>query len=169
MNRTLILVSNNLFSQLKTVIEQLSDENYTQPLSLLSENSLAKHIRHILELYEEMLNGIKAGVISYDARKRNLELETDRNYAMQFLDKLSFDIKQLQTDNSIEVLATFDAETIRLDTTIQRELAYNIEHAIHHMAILQIAIKHLFPHIQLPEQFGIAYSTQAYLKQNVHA
>ena len=35
----------------------------------------------------------------------------------------------------------------------------NVEHAIHHMALIQVAVKNAFGHIELPPHFGVAYST----------
>lgn len=169
MNNSLTHVSVHLFNQLKNLITDLTDDSYSMPVQILSGNTLAKHIRHILELYEEMMSGIETGMINYDARKRNLLLEHDRQFTLQFIDELKVKIENLTIDKPVLLETIFDSTKSVLQTSIQRELAYNIEHAIHHMAILQIAIKSQFPHIQLSEQFGIAYSTQAYLKQNVHA
>ncbi|MCU0440853.1 MAG: DinB family protein [Bacteroidia bacterium] len=169
MKHSLTHVSINLFTQLQNLIKDLTDEMYSMPLQVLSGNTLAKHIRHILELYEEMVKGVHAGTINYDARKRNLLLEHNREFTLQFIEELKNNIAVLTDDKPIILEAVFDNEKNTLQTSVQREMAYNIEHAIHHMAILQIAIKHQFPQIKLPEQFGIAYSTQAYLKQNVHA
>ena len=56
-------------------------------------------------------------------------------------------------------------EAVELTTSLKRELIYNIEHAVHHMAIIKIAIKESLPHIALPEDFGIAYSTIKYQKE----
>ncbi|TAG65626.1 MAG: DinB family protein, partial [Runella slithyformis] len=47
-------------------------------------------------------------------------------------------------------------------TTLSRELVYIAEHAIHHLAILKIALRAHFPDIALPVHFGVAYSTVQY-------
>jgi uncharacterized damage-inducible protein DinB len=169
MTNLLIGISHNLFNQLKEVMSQLSDESYAESLPILSNNSIAKHIRHIIELYEEFVNGAATGIVSYDARKRNVLLEQDRMYALSYIDNLTAKLSAIHSDSGLKVIANFDQENVTLGTSVNRELAYNIEHAIHHMAILQIVLKHQFHHIELPTQFGIAYSTQAYLKTNVHA
>jgi hypothetical protein len=46
-----------------------------------------------------------------------------------------------------------------INTSLERELVYNVEHAIHHMAIIRIAIEREFPSIKLDKHFGIAFST----------
>ena len=55
-------------------------------------------------------------------------------------------------------------ESLKVPTNEERELVYNIEHAIHHMAIIRIGIENDFPHAHLPDKFGFAYSTIKHLK-----
>ena len=45
------------------------------------------------------------------------------------------------------------------------ELVYNIEHAVHHMAIIRIAVQHEFPDLALDDEFGYATSTLKYLRK----
>jgi uncharacterized damage-inducible protein DinB len=163
--------SADLLHQLNELIAKLTDEEYARPLALLSQNTLAKHVRHVIELYEELLNGLERGQINYDARKRNPILENDRAYTFEYIGQLCEKIQLLGQDQSLTLLVNygFKNEEIVVSTTLCRELAYNIEHAIHHMAILQIAIKQAFSHIELSSQFGVAFSTQVYLQKNVHA
>jgi len=44
-------------------------------------------------------------------------------------------------------------------TGLEGELVYNIEHAIHHMAIIRIAVEKELPSIKLDKYFGLACST----------
>ena len=53
----------------------------------------------------------------------------------------------------------------RVESTLDRELIYNIEHAIHHMAMIKIGLKVLAPELHLPENFGVAPSTIRYRHQ----
>ncbi|NBP71028.1 MAG: hypothetical protein EBU52_20110, partial [Cytophagia bacterium] len=48
---------------------------------------------------------------------------------------------------------------VTIESNFMRELVYNIEHAVHHMAIMKIGIKEVAPYIQLPFDFGVAAST----------
>jgi hypothetical protein len=49
-----------------------------------------------------------------------------------------------------------------MDTNYFRELTYNIEHAVHHMAIIKIGIREVANYVTLPADFGIAASTIRY-------
>ena len=50
----------------------------------------------------------------------------------------------------------------KMDSSFYRELAYNIEHAIHHMALLKVAVNQTLTYIELPQNFGVASSTIRY-------
>ena len=166
---TFIKTTNAIFDQLKWLIENLNDEEYTRQIVAINNNSIAKHIRHVLELYEELLNGSVQGFVNYDARKRNLLIEQNRLFTLQFMHETMHKLQLLEEDNSIVLYAKYDGEeTEVIISSINRELAYNIEHAIHHMAIIQIVCKLEISHIVLPSNFGVAYSTIQHQK-NVHA
>jgi hypothetical protein len=55
-------------------------------------------------------------------------------------------------------------EPIIISTNYFREVAYNIEHTIHHMALIRVGINET-TNILLPENFGVASSTIKYRKQ----
>ncbi|MBK7681685.1 MAG: hypothetical protein IPJ26_04015 [Bacteroidetes bacterium] len=54
-----------------------------------------------------------------------------------------------------------------VNSTYKRELAYNIEHAIHHMAIIKIAIENAYSDIVLDKAFGVAPSTIRFQRECV--
>ena len=57
-------------------------------------------------------------------------------------------------------------EMFLVRTNAEREIVYNIEHAIHHMAIIRIALQHDIPDLELESDFGYAFSTLKHLRQN---
>ncbi len=57
------------------------------------------------------------------------------------------------------------APDVAIPSLFYRELLYNIEHAVHHMAILRIALEADFPHVPLAEHSGVAYSTVQHRNQ----
>jgi hypothetical protein len=159
-----------ILEQVKDVVTNIKDEDYSCQLHLLSSNTIAKHVRHLLEMYDEMLSGMEAGVIDYDTRKRNLLIEHNREYTLQFIEELVGKLEKIDADKPLMLYACYDTKAgkMMVNTSLNRELAYNIEHAIHHMAIIQISVRHAFPYIVLPAGFGVAYSTLAYQNAHVH-
>ncbi|MDZ4667711.1 MAG: DinB family protein [bacterium] len=156
-----------LLEQIADLVKQLDKNRYAKELPLLNGNTIGKHVRHVLEVYGEMVNGEL--VVNYDARKRSLSLETDVDFALHYVSTLKTQLRQLNEDALINLRTKFDINSdVLVHTSLGRELAYNIEHAIHHMAIIQIVVKHYHKDILLSDQFGVAFSTLAYLNENVY-
>jgi hypothetical protein len=161
----------SIFKQLIDLIEKIDESDYKKPILLLSGNTIGKHIRHVIEFYLCLKNSLEIGIIDYDGRPRDLELETDKRYTLTIIQNyldyfenhdLNYSSLHLKYNPSTE-----EEKGLILPTYYFRELAYNIEHSIHHMAIIKIAIQHEFPHIELEENFGLAYSTIKHQVQTV--
>ncbi|MFM9944104.1 MAG: DinB family protein [Bacteroidia bacterium] len=161
-------VSKNLLEELNYVINQLTNSDYSKPLHLLSGSTVGQHTRHILEFYQCFIEGNSAKEIDYDLRKRNIAIETDTDFASNLIDKINESIDQT-TDSNIILKFNNGDECQFISSSIERELVYNIEHAIHHMAIIKIAIISNFSNVILPPNFGVAPSTVKYHRQNVHS
>lgn len=156
-----------LLDQLNELILQMKDEEFTAAHPLLSGNSIGKHVRHILELFEEMIRGIESGCISYDDRRRSIGLESSVVAAVSKAHEMMLPLELLQ-DKTVGLKGNWSAEDTMpfiIQTSVFRELAYNIEHAIHHMAIIDIAVRSAYPHLRLPLNFGIAPATIRYKQQ----
>lgn len=148
-----------VLKQLNDLLIQLSDTEYARPLSIISQNTIGKHVRHILEFYTCLLVGIENKSVDYDARKRNLDLENYTQKALEISNSISDKLINLNNKVELELLATLPHERIKLTSTVARELLYVLEHTIHHFAIIKIAIKNEFPHIKVTDEFGVAYAT----------
>jgi lipoprotein signal peptidase len=162
-------IASDTFIQLKYIIDQLSKEQFSKKLELLNNSSIGQHVRHVLEFYICLSQGIKTGYVNYDNRVRNLSLESDPNYAMVILDELSAvfccdEIEDTVLTNSIE----YKGVIIEANSSVSRELIYLIEHSIHHYAIIGIALRSHFIHVSLPHNFGIAYSTAKHKESMEH-
>jgi hypothetical protein len=149
---------------LEVLLEQLTEREYTQPLQVLSASSIGKHVRHILEFYECLFQGLSTGVVDYDARQRDLRLETDKAFSLATIQALHHQIQTTTHDVSLQLQVHLeDSDSlIAIPTTLYRELVYNSEHCIHHLALIRIAVETSFPDTTLPSSFGVAYSTVRY-------
>ncbi len=152
---------------LNWLVSNLSDEQYAMSLPLLSGNSIGKHVRHILELLEELLDGQSRAKVDYDNRSRSLELEVSTTAARLLISNQILKINELDADKSLVLSAQYSSEkdgSIEIATSINRELYYNLEHAVHHMAIIQIVLNYT-RWLVAPQTFGVAYSTQRHQQQ----
>ncbi|WP_080055792.1 DinB family protein [Spirosoma aerolatum] len=154
--------STDILMQLAEVVGQLADDDYARPLSVLSGNTIGKHVRHILEFYELLVASIQMGQLNYDRRQRDLRLEVDTDEALRRIGAVDRTIHRIDLNQPLILTADLSVkgnEVVQIPSSIARELLYNIEHAIHHMALIQIAIQNDFPAVDLPMHFGVAYST----------
>jgi hypothetical protein len=156
---------NNIFVQLAGSLGQLSTPQYSQPCQTLFSNTVGQHVRHIIELFQCLENGYHSGVVNYEKRKRDILIETDKEVASRLLVDIH---RGLTKPNKVLTLeACYDDqvnETITIETNYHREIAYNLEHSIHHMALIRVGIREISA-IQLPDDFGVASSTIKYRKQ----
>ena len=152
----------NIFSQVSNVLDQITKEQYAGLSNVLGHASIGQHVRHIIELFIELDKGYETGIVNYDKRKRDHRIETDRDFAKEVLwsawDRLDKPDKQLLLELSYSEDVQFP---LLVATNYYRELIYNYEHAIHHMAIIRIGINDISGVI-VSENFGIAASTIKY-------
>jgi hypothetical protein len=159
--------ANEIIDQLTDLAEAFSPDDFTRPLPVLLENSIGKHYRHIIEFFEVMIAGAEKGEINYDDRKHDPALEQSREKCLERLRGIRNALtlgpaRRMKLSGSY----TREADTrFALFTNLMRELVYNIEHAIHHMAIIRIALQHEFPDIQVSREFGYAYSTLKHIQK----
>jgi hypothetical protein len=148
-------------SQLKDCIHQMDETNFVEPVELLSGNTIGKHSRHIIELFQCLINQESKGVINYDDRAHSKIIETSVVLSSNAIDEILTGLNQIASDKPLSLISCSDLNggTFMANTSLLRELQYNVEHAIHHMAIIQIAIKHHFKNLSVPKDFGVAYST----------
>ncbi|HXA02437.1 MAG TPA: hypothetical protein VNW99_10645 [Cytophagaceae bacterium] len=163
----------NLLSELAEVIKRIDPEDYAKPVSVLSDATIGQHIRHIIEFYDCLIKGAHSGIVNYDLRERDKEIEENKFISLSKLHFISEALLQCDTDKEIILTVSFDlnsAPAENIKTNLGRELVYNIEHVVHHMAIIKIGIRAACSYIQLPPSFGIASSTLKYQQQNnVHS
>ncbi|MBC7828329.1 MAG: DinB family protein [Chitinophagaceae bacterium] len=156
---------NNVFVQLADTLQQLSHEEYIKPCNTLFNNTIGQHVRHIIELFQCLENGYDSNMVNYEKRPRDIAIETDKDLAARLLQDI---FKKLSRPNKELVLeACYDehtTESITITTNYYREIAYNLEHTIHHMALIRVGITEVSG-IQLSDDFGVASSTVKYRKQ----
>ncbi len=162
--------SNTVIDHLKNVLDQIRPEDYIKTIA--SHNAtVGQHARHIIEFYSCMLDGILTGTINYDLRKRDHDIETNIHSAKNRIEEIKKEIRNIIDDPSLDLEVNYDIigehKTV-IRTSYTRELVYNIEHTIHHLAIIKSALLEFYPYIRLPEDFGVANSTIRFRNQVIH-
>jgi len=168
------LIESNILicSQIQSIIKQCDSKVYTQQIKILSNATIGQHFRHIIEFYIELLNGSSTGTVNYENRQRDLLIETLPEYAVQKLSELISLFTRIDLNSDISLSARFSANEAEqnslLKTSVAREFMYAFDHAIHHLAIINIALQTEFPYIEIPNNLGVAPSTIRYRKECAH-
>lgn len=145
--------------QFKEVLSQLPEDGYSRPCSLLSAATIGQHTRHIIELYQCLIDGYVSAEVCYDKRKRDKRIEQDVNLAINQLWQIQHTIEQ--PDKKLFISYELNQKEVIIASNYYREVMYNLEHTIHHQALIKVAINH-FTNIVLPVSFGVAPSTMQY-------
>ncbi len=155
----------NILTQLTDLINQISEQDFTKPVDSLGRSTIGQHMRHTLEFFICLEQGFEKGLVNYDKRAHDKLIESDKFIALSTLNRINEFIQSQPADKNLKLEAGYDLdkeEFVIIETNFLRELVYNIEHAVHHMAIIKIGIREIAPGIKLPHDFGIAASTIRY-------
>ncbi|MCB0840614.1 MAG: DinB family protein [Bacteroidetes bacterium] len=162
----LVIVLENTLSMVKDYLREMEADKYKQPMDLFSNSSIGQHTRHIVEFLQCLIEQCPARVVNYENRKRNRRIEEDPQYTIECIDQIIEKLHSGTLPENLILETVYDNSIVhRVESTLDRELIYNIEHAIHHMAMIKIGLKVLAPELHLPENFGVAPSTIRYRHQ----
>lgn len=153
---------NKAFSELVSLLGQISNQEYTLQCKQLSNSTIGQHTRHIIEMFECLVSQYEAGIVNYDKRNRNYQIESDTAFAMESIEFLKNQLDR--EDKKILLQQSVDSEELYIESNYFRELLYNLEHCIHHQALIKVAVLQI-GHLQINADFGVARSTLEYRKQ----
>ena len=142
---------------LQQLLQVINSSDYMYKSNMLQSNSIGQHVRHVVEMLQCLLNGYEAGIVNYDERKRDTRIETDKNFTAALLQEVSVNLQQPDKGLTLQQDGNYEA----VHTTFKRELLYNTEHAIHHMALIKVALREMKIDIK-NENFGVAPATIRY-------
>jgi hypothetical protein len=149
----------NVFGQLTASLELLNDSQYIYGSKILSNATIGQHVRHIIEMFICLEEGYAGGIVNYENRKRDIIIETQKDVAIALLNKIYEGLNK--KNKSLVLQGTYkedSEELVDFDTNYYREIAYNLEHTIHHMALIKVGIREVSD-IEIPDGFGVASST----------
>ncbi len=160
---TVFSKSREALGSLVNVLGQLPDQSsYTDPCTALSNASIGQHTRHIIELYQCLLAGYPAAAINYDDRERNTLYENEITAAVDIIKEIQVNLEQ--PDKTVKIYCGCDGESVCIESNYYREILYNLEHCIHHQALIKVALLAI-KDLQIVDGFGVAPSTLQYRQQ----
>ncbi len=159
-----------LFQDMEHYLRVLDQERYARSLDVLSASTVGQHTRHMLEFFICLTDQQELGCIDYDARERSMELESNPAYALHQIAELRNRLAKCSLALPLELAMNYEVSeteeaSFRIPTTLAREWVFNLEHAIHHLAMIKIGLHVLAPELKLRPGFGVAPSTMRHLAQ----
>jgi len=159
----LVAAAQGVLMQGLDLLFQMGDHQYSQVARAPFSASIGGHYRHVLEHFHCLIEGLPAGNVNYDARRRNPRIENEVTFAsiatcdvLRALKKWSEETLERKCTTVGSVAYRSDSAAL-IESNIGRELAYCIGHAIHHYAIVRLICNEVG--VDVPKDFGFAPST----------
>jgi len=164
-----------LESQLETVqqakkfLRDLTAENYQVVIKPHFASSAGTHMRHILDHYLALQDGLSQGLVNYNKRNRYSSVETCPQTALlewQKVEQWLIQVSQLDADMPLAVASEISVnktQNTQTQSTLARELVFVSSHAIHHFSLLAV-INSLLGNKD-EDNFGVAPNTATYIRQ----
>ena len=158
-----------VLGQIQEVLSSVDDDQYVmKPVGVVA-SSLGAHVRHSLDHVEALIAGLDSGTVDYDRRTRGTRIETSRSdgieKTLRLMDRLS---RLADVESSslvyVRVVPDPDSEAVFHESTFGREIAFVVNHSIHHNALIDVIAKTL--RVPVPYRFGYAPSTVQYMERH---
>ena len=151
--------------QTAALLGSLTDEQYTRKPVGVVPSSIGGHVRHCLDHIEVLLRGAGDGLLDYDRRERDTDVERSRAAALETIGQLERQLLDYRWPAGhrplrLSVLVSPDAPPTVAVSSLDRELAFALSHTIHHGALIAVMAKLLG--VAVPADFGYAPSTLAH-------
>lgn len=149
-----------------TYLDALTPAAYTTPIALMSDSTIGQHTRHFVEFFQCLIGQAHdGGSINYDLRRRDHQIEANPAFAAACIRRILVELPTLPMGMETQLEASYDLNGTRgfsISTSLERELMYNVEHTIHHLALVKIGLRLVVPEYVVPQHFGVAVSTIKY-------
>ena len=121
--------------------------------------SVGAQLRHALDSYRCLFTGLDGALVNYDARERDVRVETDRRMAIariRFTRAALAELVPADGDRALSVICEGGGPE-GTSSTLARELQFLMSHVVHHYALIAMILRML--DVTPPADFGIAPST----------
>lgn len=143
------------------LLHNISDSNYSDSSVAPYYASIGIHMRHVLDVFHCVFEGLSEGEVNLIHRKRNELVEVNRAEGITYFEYIISTLKLLEGENlKKNILVTDDLGNgpVKINYTIGAILAQAHSHAIHHYASIGYVIAQL--ELELPDDmFGFNPTT----------
>lgn len=167
MNIEIIIKSQlEIVSQGKSFIKKTPTKLYRTIVSPHFSSSPGKHIRHILDHYFALINGLQSGLIDYNKRERDSIIELEPKMALAKIEEIEAWLSSIKKGdlhlelNVISEISLTDTINQSCKSNLARELIFVASHAVHHFSLMSAMAS--LQGEKVIEEFGVAPATLSY-------
>lgn len=156
-----IIIDSSITSLEKAIslLSNLPNDKYTDCSISPYYSSVGSHIRHILDFYSCIILGSKNSEIDLTARKRDIRIENDTQFAIKSTKAIILELNNFDDLNKrLLVNDNLGLGEIKIEYSIANILAQANSHTIHHYAIINYILDRLGVMFE-DEDFGLNPTT----------
>lgn len=148
------------------LLQSISDENYSNMSIAPYYSSIGSHMRHILDVFDCVFEGIPTNQINLINRQRNVDAESYTLEGIKYFNEVLIKLETLNCKDFNKIVKVTDdlgTGVISADYTLGGILIQAHSHAIHHFSSVGYVISQLG--IELPDNdFGFNPTTPKVIK-----
>lgn len=157
-----VVALRHCLDQLGALLSTVDARAYVARPAASVSGSVGEHVRHALDHVSALVAMSSDHALSYDHRYRGTSVESDPGVALQQTLTLCTALERwsaVDLDLPIQLVTTLTADgTAMLSwSTLGREVAFVINHTIHHQALIGVLLA--WQGLAVPERFGYAPTT----------
>ena len=155
--------------QAKQYLLSISQQAYQAVLKPHFSGSPGAHMRHVLDHYLALKEGMVSGTINYNKRDRHSAIEKDPRLALtlwQDIEHWLVGVCQLEANLPLQLIcesSMLESQNTETQSTLGRELLFVSSHGVHHFTLLA-TIKSL-QGFEGEANFGVAPATATHLRR----
>lgn len=150
------------------LLNSITDEQYSDTSVPPYFSSIGANMRHVLDVYSCVFNGLESNTIDFSDRARNLLSEQKTSFGIEYFNEVIISLENLNTNDFSKVVSVTDdlgSGRLTANYTLESVLLQAHSHTIHHFASIGFIIYQL--KIELPDtDFGYNPTTPKMLKSN---
>lgn len=151
------------------LLGRLDDQLYACAEGLPVQSGAGSHMRHCLDFYQSLLEGVWAGRVDYNRRERDVLVARDRACAAARVEIVIEELRALADlpGDTTLMVSPEDTDAGGRDawcaSTLARELQFLLSHTVHHYALVALILR--LQGFEPGEEFGVAPSTLAHWRR----
>ncbi len=152
MKKVIISSINYNLSNAVALLNEIDLETYRNDSIGPYYSSIGSHVRHILDFFDCIISGLDTNNIDLTSRKRDENLSTNINAAIDFIYELQKTLTSfidVNTDYLVHVTDNLGQGNVTVDYTLESILAHANSHAVHHYASIGYILSRLGVEIKI--------------------